>query len=236
MAGPGGSEAPWELFTWPGVKGRGEYLRLVFEEAGVAYSDVGKQEGFAAVADFCWKGKNTGFPVRAPPAIRKGDFVLSYTPVLMAYLGRKFGLMPQGEEEAAHVEQILGVVTDAVAEGRLAFHPKDFYASHKIQVDESKPYVKQYGEQRLPKYMAFFEAVLQQNTHKGGFLVGASVTVADLAVYQCMAAAEQHYGPYYAAQETPLAKAHQAAIAARPRIAAYLHSERCQPWDSDSMM
>jgi glutathione S-transferase len=51
------------------------------------------------------------------------------------------------------VDQILAVVTDAVAEGRLAFHPKDFYKSHKMQVEESKPYIEQYGSERLPKYM-----------------------------------------------------------------------------------
>ncbi|GIL94786.1 hypothetical protein Vretimale_744 [Volvox reticuliferus] len=80
--------------------------------------------GMPVVIEFCWKGGNTGFPVRAPPAIRKGDFVLSNTPVIMAYLGRQFGLMPGSLEDAAHVEQVLAIVTDAVAEGRLAFHPK----------------------------------------------------------------------------------------------------------------
>jgi hypothetical protein len=51
------------------------------------------------------------------------------------------------------VDQILAVVTDGVADGRLAFHPKDFYKTHKIQVEESKPYIVQYGTDRLPKYM-----------------------------------------------------------------------------------
>jgi len=56
-------------------------------------------------------------------------------------------------EDRAHVDQVLAVVTDAVADGRLAFHPKDFYKSHKVQVEESKPYIVQYGSERLPKYM-----------------------------------------------------------------------------------
>jgi hypothetical protein len=62
------------------------------------------------------------------------------------------------------VDQILAVVTDAVADGRLAFHPKDFYKTHKIQVEESKPYIVQYGTERLPKYMQVstsFEALRQ---------------------------------------------------------------------------
>ncbi|KXZ42755.1 hypothetical protein GPECTOR_120g422 [Gonium pectorale] len=221
-----------------GIKGRGEYVRLVFEEAGVPYTDVGVTGGMVSIIDFCWKGGNTGFPVRAPPAIRRGDFVLCGTPVVQAYLGREFGLMPADPRAAAHVEQVLAVVTDGVAEGRLAFHPKDFYASHKTQVEESKPYVKQYGEQRLPKYMQHWEDILRKNEADGeqGFLIGNSLTVADLAVYHYMAAAQQHYRAYFDAVEAPLAKAHQARIAARPRIAAYLSSGRCQPWDTDSMM
>ena len=45
-------------------------------------------------------------------------------PVIQAYLGRKFGLMPEDPEDAAHVESLLNIYTDVVAEGRLAFHPK----------------------------------------------------------------------------------------------------------------
>uniref|UniRef100_A0A383VC28 Glutathione transferase n=1 Tax=Tetradesmus obliquus TaxID=3088 RepID=A0A383VC28_TETOB len=240
MASADTINAEWKLWYWPGIKGRGEYVRLVFEEAGVPYEDVGVKEGFDSVVQFCFKGGNKHFPVRAPPVLQKGDFVLCGTNVIMNYLNTKFGWGPADAESRAHIEQILAVVTDAVAEGRLAFHPKDFYASHKIQVEESKPYVKQYGEQRLPKYMQHFEEILKQNgggtPEAPGYLVGSSITAADLAVYHYLAAAEQHYRPYYEAQAAPLAKAFQASIAQRPRIAAYLASPRCQPWDKDSMM
>ncbi|KAG2423229.1 hypothetical protein HXX76_015486 [Chlamydomonas incerta] len=237
MSAPAPAEQqPWELWYWPGIKGRGEYVRLVFEEAGVPYKDMGQSAGFAGIMEFVWKGGNAGFPIRAPPAVRRGDFTLSGTPVVMAYLGRQFGLMPADPEAAAHVEQLLAVVTDGVGEGRLAFHPKDHYASHKTQVAESVPYIKQYGEQRLPKYLAYWEEVLSKNPTRSGFLVGADISVADLAVYQFMAAAQQHYRQWYDAVEAPAAKAHQARIAARPRLAAYLASDRCLPWDGDSMM
>lgn len=52
----------------------------------------------------------------------------------MNYLNKEFGWGPQDLESQAHIEQTLAVVTDAVAEGRLAFHPKDFYKTHKMQV------------------------------------------------------------------------------------------------------
>jgi hypothetical protein len=68
-------------------------------------------------------------------------------------------------EDRAHVRQCLAVVTDGVAEGRLAFHPKDFYKSHKQQVAESAPYIEQYGSERLPKYMQVCERVPRARVH-----------------------------------------------------------------------
>ncbi|KAF5829064.1 hypothetical protein DUNSADRAFT_16621 [Dunaliella salina] len=210
---------PWLLFYWPGIKGRGEYVRLVFEEAGVPYVDVGLKEGFQSIVDHVFeKGTAEGsFPIRAPPAIQKGDFKMCNTPAIMLYLGKVFGLCPSKLEDEAHVNQVLNVVvSDAVSEGRLAFHPVDFYATHKVG--------------------SFIEAVLKSNKCGPNFLVGSELSVADLATYHFLCAAERHYKPYYDAQEAPLAKALQSRVAQRPRIAAYLASDRCQPWDADSMM
>ena len=35
----------YELLYWPGIQGRGEFVRLAFEDAGVPYEDVGRQPG-----------------------------------------------------------------------------------------------------------------------------------------------------------------------------------------------
>lgn len=84
-----------------------------------------------------------------------------------------------------------------------------------------------------------FEAILQYNggsAEAPGHMVGSSITAADLAVFHFLAAAEQHFKEYYDAVDAPLCKAFKASIQQRPNIAAYLQSERCQPWDTDSMM
>lgn len=84
-----------------------------------------------------------------------------------------------------------------------------------------------------------FEDILKRNggtIEAPGFLVGASRTAADLAVYHFLAAAQQHYRQYYDSIDAPVCKAFQQAIAERPNIKAYLSSDRCQPWDADSMM
>lgn len=35
---------PYELLYWPGIPGRGEFVRLAFEAAGVSYKDVSNEE------------------------------------------------------------------------------------------------------------------------------------------------------------------------------------------------
>lgn len=34
---------PYELLYWPGIPGRGEFIRLAFEAAGVSYKDISNE-------------------------------------------------------------------------------------------------------------------------------------------------------------------------------------------------
>lgn len=106
---------------------------------------------------------------------------------------------------------MLSVISDAVAEGRLAFHPKDFYATARGQEEASAPYIEQYGQERLPKYLDHVEDLIKHANGKAGdelHVVGTSLTTADIAVYHFMCAAEHHYPEHYGAaiQRCPLAK------------------------------
>jgi glutathione S-transferase len=81
---------------------------------------------------------------------------------------------------------------------------------------------------RVPKYLGYFERVLAQNPAGGKHLVGARLTYPDLSLFQIVT------GLRYALPRAMarLEKKHQRVIAlhdrvaARPRIAAYLASER----------
>lgn len=101
--------AEWKLYYWYGFPGRGEYARLMFEEAGVPYDDVCNREGNSDAVLKYFKGEHDGFPVRAPPVIQRGDFVLSQTPAILQYLGKELGMYPEGgPEEEAHAVQVRG--------------------------------------------------------------------------------------------------------------------------------
>jgi glutathione S-transferase len=307
---------PWRLYYWPGVKGRGEYVRLVLEEAGANYVDVGhlgsarpasaghggdwanvsSSAGFQEVVRFVFRkggdgggGEGSGgggggsgqqqqqqqqqqqehTPVRAPPVLARGRFAVCNTPAILSYLNKALGWADGLTlEQQATVDAALAVVLgDAVGEGRLAFHPVAFYKSHKVQVQESVPYREEYGAQRLPKYYAYLEALLEWNEREqaaaaaggdggsgsgndggaaggsgedsgGGYLVGGRLTVADVAAAHYVAACERHYPDHHAAAAAgaPRLMALRARVMARPRIAAYLVSDRCPPFDDDSLM
>ena len=153
------SQAQWKLYYWYtpdsvlGVfPGRGEYVRLMFEEAGVAYEDVCKKNNSNADLLAFMKGEKPGFPVLAPPIIQQGDYVMSQTPAIMMYLGKKFGLFPTGgPEEEAHAAQLLLTIHDYHFEGNMSCHPVDLHASYSTQVEEAKVTQKKFCEERMGK-------------------------------------------------------------------------------------
>jgi glutathione S-transferase len=251
MATDPNADAPWELYYWANVKedgrnhmvGRGEFVRLMFEAAGVPYIDHGVQQGGGVVATFCWGGGNaTGWPVFAPPAIKKGSFVLSQTPAIIAYLGKKFDMYPTNEEDEARANSINATVTDLITEGRLVFHSKHFTESYYKQVEEVKPTVEWFAKERLPDLLWYLNEVLKHEAtipgRAGEYFVGNRLTYVDIAVFHAVEAAASQFATRFAqlVGDLPLLIAHRHRIAALPRIAAYLASTRRGFFEGNSMM
>jgi len=142
----------WKLFYWHFLPGRGDYVRLMFEEAGVQYEDVCAAQKSSEPCLKFYRGEHDTFPVIAPPIIQRGDFVMNETPAILQYLGKKFGLYPDGGlEEEAHAMQIMLVVTDYHAEGHDAFHPVKKSGSYDSQKEEAKPHIAAFKEERMPR-------------------------------------------------------------------------------------
>ncbi|CAM9876603.1 unnamed protein product [Lampetra planeri] len=223
----------WVLYYWPKLAGRAEFVRLVLEEAGEPYTEV--NDGIEAMF---FQGKHQEYPALAPPLIRKGSFTLSQTPVICRYLGRRLGLWPQSEEDEWHADQVNATIHDFIAEGRLAFHGKDFHASYFTQQEETKPYIEKFVKERLLRFLGHFEATLKANDGGQGFLVGDSLTYVDLALLHALRATAAQFPEEWAAaaEVTALLRAFQARVSARPRLAAYFRSERCKPFEGNSMM
>ena len=266
---PAGVDAPWELFYWARLEadgknhmiGRGEFVRLMFEVAGVPYIDhgvvsarerllrtnaskvVATSEERNVVANFCWgEGNGAGFPVFAPPAIRKGSFVLSQTPSIMKYLGKEFGLYPTTREDEAHADSLLNTLTDCICEGRLVFHSKAFCQSYYDQVEEVKPTVAWFEAERLGDFMWYFDQTLRYNAenakHTDGFFIGNTLTYVDIAAFHVIEASASQFPVGYSKLETlyPALAAFRTRIASLPNLAAYLASDRRGLFEGNSMM
>jgi glutathione S-transferase len=237
-------EAPYELIYWPGIPGRGEHIRLALEEAGASYSDVSNQsqDGMQAVLSQI-SDKNMGDehnpPPLAPPILKHGELCISQTPNILMYLGPKLGLVPSHESDPDgiwHVNSLALTALDGLSnEAHDTHHPiatGDYYEKQK---DEAKKKAADYLKNRIPKFLGYFERVLQGKASGGGeWLYGGKLTYADLVLFQtldgvtfafpkCMTKVRKSgkYDRVFALCDR---------VKARPNIANYLDSDRRQKY------
>ena len=244
-------DAPWELFYWApvnketgkiGMMGRGEFVRIMFEVAGVPFIDsFTLPDGGPQTLNMMWrKGGHSDMPCFAPPIIRKGDFVLNQTPAIMKYLGKEFGFYPTNKADEAHADALIGFITDVIAEGRLVFHARCFTESYYTQKEETAGHIKCYEETRLPSFLGYLETVLAHNAkkHSKGFAIGETMTYVDLSLWHTLEAATSQFPESYPkiVEDKPLLRAFREQIAAIPRLAAYLQSDRRGHFEGNSMM
>ena len=184
----------YELFYWPGIPGRGEHIRLAFEEAGVPYKDVCNEtkDGMNAMLGKISEentGEGSNPPALAPPFLRHGDLILSQTPNILLYLGPQLGLVPLQEENPNgiyHVNSLTLTALDGFSnEAHDTHHPIATGAYYEEQKEEAKRKAADYIENRLPKFLGYFERVLKSEASKGGeWLYRGQLTYADLVLFQ----------------------------------------------------
>lgn len=227
----------YELYYWPSIQGRGEFVRLALEQAGVEYVDVGRgseSEG-AGVAAIVRALDDAGLarPPYAPPFLRAGDLWIAQTANILQFLGARHGLAPADEAGRLWTHQLQLTVADFVDEIHDTHHP----IAGSLYYEQQKPAAKRraalFRKERLPKYLGYFEGVLRRNPDGCGHLAGNTVTYADLSVFQLIAGLRYAFPRAMAqsAAEYPLLGALHDRIAALPRIARYLASRRRIPFN-----
>src|ERR1700739_2443463 len=112
----------YELYYWPSIQGRGEFVRLALEEAGLDYVDVVREakNGMAAMEAFMEKSERPPF---APPFLKDGDFIIGQTAAILFYLGGKHDLAPKDEPGRLWTHQIQLTIADFVLEAHDTHHP-----------------------------------------------------------------------------------------------------------------
>src|SRR5213083_301994 len=176
-----------ELYYWPTIQGRGEFVRLLLEEAGADYVDVARATaGMAAMMRFL-EGEEPGALPFAAPFVKVGDAVVSQTANILAYLAPRLGLVPDDETRRAEASQIQLTIADLVGEVHDTHHPIAASLYYEDQKREAKRRAHYLIRERLPKYLGYLERVLQRNPRGSKFLVDARLTYADLSAFQLVA-------------------------------------------------
>jgi glutathione S-transferase len=231
--------APYELYYWPTIPGRGEFVRLVLEEAGAEYVDVGRRPreqggGIEAVLAF-YAGRSAGHPVFAPPVLRHGELVLAQTAAICHFLGRRHGLAPRDEAGELHALELQLTIADLVDEVHDTHHPISAALYYEDQKPAAKRRAAHFVAERLPRFLGYFERVLRAGG--GEALVGTQISHADLGLFQALEGLAYAFprGFAHASEATPAVLALRERVRARPRIAAHLASERRLPFNQEGI-
>jgi glutathione S-transferase len=224
----------YELYYWPSIQGRGEYVRLALEEAGADYADVARGERGMAAMMRMMEAKS-GTPPFAPPFLKAGKLVIGQTANILFYLGSRHGLAPKAEAGRLWVHQLQLTVTDFVVEVHDTHHP---IATSLYYEDQKAPAKKRTGEfwdERVPKYLGYFERLLEQNG--GAFLTGRRLTYIDLSLFQIVEGLRYAFPKRMRAFERkiPGLVDLRDRVAARPNIKAYLTSKRRIAFNEDGI-
>ncbi len=217
----------YELYYWPSIQGRGEFVRLALEEAGADYIDVARarQRGVSTLMRFL-KGKSQGRLPFAPPFLKAGKLIIAQTANILLWLAPRHGLVPKGEASRLWAHQLQLTIADWLVEVHDAHHPIGGAFYYEDQKPESKRRAAHFTAERLPKFLGYFERVLERE--KGGWLLGKAFSYADLSLFQMIEGLR--YAFPRAMQKLEAKYPRQVAlhdrVASRPRIAAYLASQR----------
>jgi glutathione S-transferase len=222
----------YQFYYWPGIQGRGEFVRLALEEAGADYVDVGRRPGGEAEMMRLMTGADAARPAFAPPFLKADDLLIGQTANILFYLGARHGLAPQDEAGRLWAHQLQLTLADLVDDTHDTHHPIASSLYYEDQRGEARARSADFRRARMPKYLGYFENVLARNG-AGGHLVGAALTYPDLSLFQAVAGLRYAFPKRMAALEPqyPRVAALHDRVAARPRIAAYLACDRRIPFN-----
>ncbi|HSV60061.1 MAG TPA: glutathione S-transferase [Variovorax sp.] len=224
--------ADYELHYWPGIQGRGEFVRLALEAAGASYVDVARQPpsrgGGEAALGRRLRDPGNPTPSFAPPFLVHGDVVIGQTAAILLYLGPRLGLAGSSECEALWTHQLQLTIADAVAEAHDTHHPIATSLYYEDQKEAAQARAKDFREERIPKFLDWFETVLQRNPAGDLHLVGERLSYADLSLFQLVEGL-RHAFPKASARalaRTPAVVKLHDNVRRRQRIHDYLRSPR----------
>ncbi len=225
----------YELFYWPGIQGRGEFIRLALEDAGAAYDDVARGSGGMDRMMAMMRGNAEKRPPLAPPFLKSGRLVIAQVANILFYLGPRLQLAPKDDNARLWLNALQLTVTDFVKEIHDTHHPIATGLYYEHQKPESKHFTGHFLKDRAPKYLGYFDGVIERSG--GPYVLGRMLSYVDLSLFQLFE------GLRYAFPNAMKKIEHKAArvvevrdrVAERPGIDAYVASERRIAFNEDGI-
>ena len=222
----------YELYYWPTIQGRGEFVRLALEEAGADYIDVARRPGKRGVPAMTklMDDRRSKRPSYAPPFIKAGKLVIAQTANILLYLGPRLGLAPRDEAGRLWAHQLQLTISDLVVEIHDTHHPVTTYLYYEEQRPAAKRRTADFWRYRVPKILGYFERVLARSG--GPHVLGRRLCYVDLSLFQIIEGLRYAFPKRMQRFEkkVPRLVALHDRVAKRPRIAAYLASKRRIPF------
>ena len=218
----------YELYYWPEIQGRGEFIRLALEEAGARYVDVARQRGSDAMFRMMDGAKR---PPYAPPFLKAGKLTIAQVALILHHLGPRLKLAPRSEADRLWAHQLQLTITDLVKEIHDTHHPISSQLYYEDQRPAAKRYTGEFWKHRIPKLLGYFESVLEES--RGPFVFGRKLSYVDLSLFQIVEGLRYAFPKRMKRfeKEIPRLVALRDRVAERPRIAAYLQSDRRIPFN-----
>ena len=230
----------YELYYWPHIQGRGEYVRLALEEGEADYIDVARLPeseggGRPAIVKMLQDASNR-HPPFAPPLLKAGKLIVSHTANVLHYLGPRLGLVPKAEALRLYAQGLQLTLTDLVLEAHDVHHPVAKSLYYEDQKPESLRRAGHFRAERLTKFLNYFETVAARSG--GKYLLGKSLSYVDLSMFQVLASLNYAFPRAMAGMQAkiPRLNALHDLAAARPRIARYLASPARLPFNTHDLM
>jgi glutathione S-transferase len=223
----------YQLYYWPEIQGRGEFVRLALEDAGADYDDVARGPG--GTSQMMAMMKEEKRPPFAPPFLKAGKLVIAQVAEILFYLGPHLKLSPSDEAGRLWLHQLQLTVTDFIKEVHDTHHPVATGLYYEDQKPEARRYASGFLDGRAPKYLGYFERVLERSG--GPNLLGRKFSYGDLSMFQLIEGMRYAFpkGMKRIERKVPdLVDIHDR-VAKRPRIKAYLESPRRIPFNESGI-
>jgi len=229
----------YELYYWPSIQGRGEFVRLALEQAGADYVDVARSDAAGGIKALMRTlgDKTLAHPPFAPPFLKDGDILVGQTAAILLHLGPKLDLAPKDEAGRLWAHQIQLTIADLVLQAHDTHHPLGGDLYYDDQKPEAARRTKGFREQRIPKFLGWFERILERNNAPSGWLVGETVTYADLSAFQVVEGLKYAFprATTRVLHDTPRLANLAERVKTLPKISAYLASPRRIEFNEDGI-